>query len=185
MRLVSALPLLLASGVLAVALAGLPASTASELQPIAESSQVKLTGSVSAGQLTLRVLPAVSGAPLVVTGLSASLDGVPAPVTRQADDSWRVPLPAAPRSRLDVFVLHDGIREVLSGSLPARGAIGSVTGVGAGAAAANAGTASGGGAGRSGAATPPGRHNYKQLAWWVLNIAVVLIAVIAISRRMS
>ena len=62
MHLVSGLPLLLAAGVLAAALAGAPAATASELQPIAESSQVKLTGSVSATELTLRVLPAVSGA---------------------------------------------------------------------------------------------------------------------------
>ena len=109
----------------------------------------------------------MSGAPLVVTELSASLDGVPTPATPQADGSWRVPLPAAWRGRLDVFVLHDGIREVLSGSLPAPGAIGS-------------------GASKSDAAAPPARrHDYKQLAWWVLNIAVVLIAVIAISRRMS
>src|SRR6201998_1368716 len=101
MRLVSGLPLLLASSVLAVALAGVPASTASELQPIAESSQVKLTGSVSAGQLT------------------------PRPHTRERDGAWRGPLPpAAPRSSLDLFVLHDGIREVLSGSLPAPAAIG-------------------------------------------------------------
>jgi hypothetical protein len=28
-------------------------------------------------------------------------------------------------------------------------------------------------------------HDHKQLAWWILNITIVLIAVIAISRRMS
>ena len=27
--------------------------------------------------------------------------------------------------------------------------------------------------------------SHKQLAWWILNIVIVLIAVIAISRRMS
>jgi hypothetical protein len=28
-------------------------------------------------------------------------------------------------------------------------------------------------------------RDHKQLAWWILNIAIVLIAAIAISRRMS
>jgi hypothetical protein len=29
------------------------------------------------------------------------------------------------------------------------------------------------------------RTSHKQLAWWILNIVIVLIAAIAISRRMS
>jgi len=185
MRIVSGLHLLLASGALAAALAGLAAPTAPELQPIAESAQLQLVGSVSATDLTLRVLPAASGAALVVTELSVSFDGVAAPAAHQPDGSWLVPLPPARHGRLDVFVLHDGIREVLSGTLPASGAASSATGAGPVGPGANAGAAGGSGAGKSATATAAARRDYKQLAWWVLNIAVVLIAVIAISRRMS
>jgi len=58
-------------------------------------------------------------------------------------------------------VAHDGIREVLDGTVAA--------------AAAAPAAAGGGGLLR----------DHKQLAWWILNIAIVLIAVMAISRRMS
>ena len=73
-----------------------------------------------------------------------------------------MPRPAGSRdagARVEVTVAHDGIHEVLSGRLAATPA------------AAPAGAAAGGGR--------------SQLAWWVLNILIVLIAVIAISRRMS
>ena len=59
------------------------------------------------------------------------------------------------------MVAHDGIREVFDGTV---------------AAAAAAPVAAGG----SGLL-----RDHKQLTWWILNIAIVLIAVIAISRRMS
>ena len=65
---------------------------------------------------------------------------------------------------LEVSVGHDGIHEVLSGRLAAAGAPGPAT---------------------SGAAGASGSGRQKQLAWWILNIVIVLIAVIAISRRMS
>lgn len=58
-----------------------------------------------------------------------------------------------------MVLAHDGIREVLSGPLPAA----------LGAPAAPAGLFG----------------NHKQMVWWVLNIAIVLIAVMALSRRMS
>ena len=58
---------------------------------------------------------------------------------------------------------HDGIREVLSGTLPP--------------------TATGGAAANAGRTGVLGAH--KQLAWWILNITVVLIAALAISRRAS
>ena len=117
--------------------------------------------------LALRLRATVAGAALSVTDVSVSLDGVSAPARRQADGSWFVPLPPAPVARdgkLDVFVLHDGIREVLSGRIapPPAGS-------------ADSGRGSGSGVLRE----------HKQLAWWILNIAIVLIAAIAISRRMS
>jgi hypothetical protein len=158
---VSKLPPWLAAAVLAGATAA--GWAAAQFLPIAQSAQLIVAGSTGPAGLTLQLRPAVAGAALAVTGVSVSLDGVEVPARALADGSWFVPLSAARSSRegrLEVFVLHDGIREVLSGRMPAPPA----------SAAASA----------SGAL---GQH--KQLAWWILNSAIVLIAAIALSRRMS
>jgi hypothetical protein len=131
--------------------------------PVAQSAQLTLEGSMAPAGLTLRLRATVPGAALSVTDVSVSLDGVSAPARRQANGFWFVPLSPAPAARdgkLDVFVLHDGIREVLSGRIAAPPA------------------------GSSGGSSSVLRE-HKQLAWWILNIAIVLIAAIAISRRMS
>ena len=86
---------------------------------------------------------------------------------RRADGSWFVPLSggAAPANeQLDVMVAHDGIREALSGRVT----------VAAGAPGA-----------RNASGAPSVLRDHKQLAWWILNITIVLIAAIAISRRLS
>jgi hypothetical protein len=133
-------------------------------EPIARSALLTLQGSAGAGGVTLWVRPAVSGAAPSVSAVSVSLEGRSASAVRQADGSWfaalRGPLPAG--GKLEVFVTHDGIREVLSGTIPA---------------------------------PPPAApgasgvrallHGHKQITWWILNIGIVLIAAIAISRRMS
>lgn len=134
---------------------------AEPLVPIAHSAQVTLAASTTPAGLMLQVRPTVAGAPLTVTGLSISVDGRSAAAARQADGSWLVPLPgarAAGGGKLEVLVAHDGIREVLSGAVPAAAAGAAATGV---------------------------LRDHKQMAWWVLNIVIVLIAALAISRRMS
>lgn len=148
--------------VLAGALPGAAAAAAQAPSvSIAHSAQLTLQGSATSSGLSLRVRPTLTGAALVVSDLSVSVDGHAAAATRQPDGSWFVPLPQASRAaggKLEVFVFHDGIREVLSGQLPAPAA---------------------GGAGAS------VLRNHQQLAWWILNIAIVLVAALAISRRMS
>jgi len=86
---------------------------------------------------------------------------------RRADGSWFVPLSNAllADDRLEVVVAHDGIREVLGGRI-------TVAGEGSAAARHAGGTAS-------------VLRDHKQMAWWILNITIVLIAAIAISRRLS
>ena len=129
---------------------------------LARSAQLTLEASAGQQGATLRLLPRAQGAATDITDVSVSLDGTSEPVRVQPDGSWFVPLPsalAAHGGKLDVYVVHHGIREVLSGTLPP----------------APGGTARG---------SPLGVV-HKQLAWWVLNIVVVLIAVIALSRRMS
>jgi hypothetical protein len=159
----------LAAGALAGAAAA--AGTPAPLVPIAQSAQLTLEGSTAPAGLTLRLRATVPGAALSVTEVSVSLDGVSTSARRQADGSWFVPLSAARTANdgsLEVFVAHDGIREVLSGRIAPPPA-----------------ASSGGSSGSSGGSGSGVVHEHKQLAWWILNIAVVLIAAIAISRRMS
>jgi hypothetical protein len=154
-------PAWLAVGALACA-ATTAVRAAPQFVTVAHSAQLTLEASVSPQGATLRLRPRTAGAAPLITEVSVSLDGASEPVKAQADGSWFVPLPA-PRAahdgRLDVYVVHDGIREVLSGTLSAA-----------------PGAAAGG--------SPLGIV-HKQLAWWVLNIVIVLIGVVALSRRMS
>ena len=131
--------------------------------PIAHSALVTLEGAPTATGLTLRVRPSGAAGPLNISEIAVTLDGRPQTVTARADGGFDVALTPAARAgagQLEVTVAHDGIREVLSGHLAA-------------------------GAGGTAAPAAPGSASRKQLWWWALNIAIVLIAAIAISRRMS
>ena len=132
---------------------------------MAQSAQVILDATATPRGLVLRLRSTPGSAPLSVTGLAVSIDGRSAAATRRPGGSWWVswPGPGVPRAGLlEVVVMHDGIRELLSAPVPAA-----------------EGTAG------NPASSPSMLRDHKQLAWWILNIAIVLIAVIAISRRMS
>ena len=131
------------------------------LAPLAHSAQLTLEGASVPGALLLRVRPLAGGTPLEPAELSVAVEGKELPASPRADGALRVALPAAAAGsvQVDVTVTHDGIRELLSARLPVEPA------------AAPA------------AASRFGVHT--QLLWWVLNIAIVLIAVITISRRVS
>jgi hypothetical protein len=133
--------------------------------PLAHSALLTLEGASTPGALILRVRSNAAATPVTVSDFAVTIDGKDAPATARADGAWRVALPAnlaTSEVRVGVTVTHDGIRELLTAQLP-------VT------AAAPARTAPATGA--------SGLHN--QLLWWILNIAIVLIAAVAISRRMS
>jgi hypothetical protein len=162
----------LAAGVLACsALACGPQLHASDsaavpLTPVAHSALVTLEAGPAAAGLVLRLRHTADQTPLSVTDLTVSVDGRSQLAMRREDGSWFVPLSEAiPDDQLEVVVAHDGIREILSGRV-------TVPGAGTGS-ARNAG----------GAASV--LRDHKQMAWWILNITIVLIAAIAISRRMS
>jgi hypothetical protein len=135
--------------------------------PLAHSALLTLEAAPASGGLTLRVQRATGQTPLVVNDLSVSIDGKSEPATARPDGSWFVARPAGTQDAgktIDVTVGHDGIHETLSGRLaPSSGKSGS----------ANSGAA----------AVVSSSH--KQIFWWILNIAIVAIAAIAISRRMS
>jgi hypothetical protein len=126
---------------------------------------VTLEAGPTAAGLVLRLRHTADQTPVSVTDLTVSVDGKSQLATRRADGSWFVPLSGAAlaNEQLDVVVAHDGIREALSGRITVAGA----------------GTPSA----RNGAASV--LRDHKQMAWWILNITIVLIAAIAISRRLS
>jgi hypothetical protein len=142
-------------------------SAAASLTPVAHSALVTLEAGPAAGGLVLRLRHTADQTPLSVTDLTVSVGGRSELAMRREDGSWFVPLSnaAITDDQLEVVVAHDGIREVLSGRI-------SVPGAGSGS-ARNAG----------GAASV--LRNHQQMAWWILNITIVLIAAIAISRRLS
>ena len=142
---------------------------APQLAPVAHSTLLAVEAGPVADGLVLRVRRASGEAPLIVSDLAVTIDGKNEPATARTDGSWFVPRPPGVQDAgktIEVTIGHDGIHEVLSGPLAAP--------VGGGVR----------GAAPAGATSVTG-SSHKQFYWWILNIAIVLIAVIAISRRTS
>ena len=141
-------------------------STAVPLTPVAHSALVTLEAGPAAAGLVLRLRHTADQTPLSVTDLTVSVDGRSQLAMRREDGSWFVPLSdAITDAQLEVVVAHDGIREILSGRITIPGA--------------RTGSA------RNASGTASVLRDHKQMAWWILNITIVLIAAIAISRRLS
>jgi hypothetical protein len=158
----SVVVILLACATFAVAQ---PASP--QLAPLAHSALLAIDAAPAAGELRLRVRRATGDTPLVVSDLAVTIDGKSEPATVRADGSWFVARPAGEKDAgktIDVSVGHDGIHEVLRGRLAA---------------------STGAGDSAPSGATSATSRSHKQIIWWILNIVIVLIAAIAISRRMS
>ena len=133
--------------------------------PLAHSADLAIEGTVASGTLTLYVQRAANHEALHVTDLAVRVDGRPLPVMARADGSWAAPLKDVPEhspGKLEIIVAHDGALEALDGQLPASAAV---------APAAGGGTL--------------GSLIHKQMSWWILNVVIVLIGVVAVSRRMS
>jgi hypothetical protein len=154
--------------ILSAPAAALAQPAAPPLAPLAHSALLAVEAAPAAGGLVLRVRRAAGETPLQVSDVAVTIDGRSEPAALRPDGTWFVPRPAGAKDAgktLEVTVGHDGIHEVLSGRLAAAaGAPGPAT---------------------SGAASTLSSSSHKQLVWWILNTVVVLIAAIAISRRMS
>jgi len=136
--------------------------------PLAHSALLAIDAVPVTGGLALRVRRETGATPLVVSDLAVTIDGKSEAATARSDGSWFVPRAAGAQDAgktIDVTVGHDGIHEVLRGRLAA--------------------AASAPGSATSGAASALRNSSHKQIAWWILNIVIVLIAAIAISRRMG
>jgi hypothetical protein len=125
---------------------------------VAHSALLTLTATPANHALALRITRTVSHQLITGAGnVSATLDGRPVPLSAQQNGAFLLSTrgQAGGNHSLQVLVAHDGIRELLAGtvSLPRqRSVLESLQGHGV-------------------------------AAWWVLNVAVVLIAVFVISRR--
>jgi hypothetical protein len=135
-----------------------PSSPQSGSTVVAHSALLTLTAAPSDHALSVRVTRIADHRLIVGSGsVTASLDGHSVPVTAQPDGSYLISTrdQSGGDHSLGVVVSHDGIRELLNGTVTVpqrRSALDVIQGHG-------------------------------MFAWWVLNIAVVLIAVIVISRR--
>ena len=137
---------------------GSPAAAQNATTLLAHSAQLTLTATPTDDALALRIAR-VSGQRLIVAAgqVTASLDGRPVPLSAGPNGAWLLSLhgQSGGAHSLSIVVAHDGIRELLSGTVTA----------------------------------PPQRNaldflqSHGMFAWWVLNIAVVLIAVLVISRH--
>jgi hypothetical protein len=156
---------LLSAALSATGLAWAQAPTQPLFLPLAHSALISVDAATPAPDtLTLRIRHTADQTPVTPAQLAVTRQGRNLPATPNPDGTWSVALKSlggeAPGT-LELTIDHDGIRELLGGTL----------------AAPAAGTAAGPASGLM--------RDHKQLAWWILNIAIVLIAAIAISRRMS
>ena len=145
------------AGALLLALPPAGAHASSPAVQLASSSQLVLDASIQRGEIVLHITHAGSGAPVEGAGnVSVQVSGHPVPVSARGAAyvlSTRT-LEGGPQT-LQVVVAHDGIHELLSGTVrlpkrPDRLAL-------------------------------LEKHGYA--AWWVLNVVVLLLAARLIMRR--
>jgi hypothetical protein len=125
---------------------------------IAHSALLTLTAAPSDHSLSLQVARNSSHGLIVgPASVTATLDGRNVPVIAQPDGTYLISTrdQSAGAHSLGVVVSHDGIRELLTGTVNVPQQQGILDRL----------------------------QGHGMSAWWVLNIAVVLIAVLVISRR--
>ena len=137
-----------------------PPTPSTPVYPIAKSAQVSVEASPVADALILHIRRVNPAQPVISDDVKVTIDGKSAALTRLSDGSYQLgtsDLGDNTPHDIELVVPHDGIRELLTGTvtLPAAKSSGGFLG------------------------------EHKQTAWWILNIVVVLIAAIAISRRKS
>jgi hypothetical protein len=125
---------------------------------VAHSAQLTLTAASSDHTLSLRVTRVSSHQPIAGPGrVTASLDGHAVRLAAGPDGTYLLSLrhESGGAHELGVVVAHDGIRELLTGTVTVPRQQSIIDSI----------------------------QSHGMSAWWVLNVAVVLIAVLVISRR--
>jgi hypothetical protein len=129
---------------------------------VARSALLSVEGTATADHLRLSIRRVGDRGLEERDEVTVTIDGKSEPVTHDKGGIYEVPIddlradrPGDPPKDLEIIVAHDGIREILSGKVAV-------------AEAASGGSLLG---------------DHKQIAWWILNIVIVLVAAIALSRR--
>ncbi len=128
---------------------------------IARSSQVIVDGQPADDVLLLRIRHTADQSIADTKDLTVSVDGKAQAVKLRPDASYSIPMDDLQGSGLrvvEVTVTHDGLREILTGKIPAIDTRPAAVGL---------------------------LGDHKQLAWWVLNVVILLIGVMALSRKKS
>jgi hypothetical protein len=150
----------LATGFGSLAYAADPAPTPAAI-PVAHSALLTIDATPTNDGLALHIKHAGNQIPIDGRDVTVSVDGKSQPVTAEPEGTFLLSTKdlgsAGGERQFDITVAHDGIREILTGkvALPKTGGGSDLW------------------------------RDHKQMAWWVLNIAIVLIAAIAFSRRSS
>jgi hypothetical protein len=138
-----------------------PPPAAPRTIPIAHSALLTINGTLSSNGLVLHILHAANQVPIDGRDVTVTVDGKNQPLTVQQEvGDFLLPtkdLSDGPQT-LDITVAHDGIREILTGKVALPKSV-------------------------FGSGTLDSGH--KQMLWWVLNIGIVLVAVLAFSKRSS
>lgn len=124
---------------------------------IAHSALLSVDGTATADALRLSIRRVSDKSPVSSDDVTVTVDGRNQSVTREGG-SYEVPindLRGDGTRDVEMIVGHDGIREILAGKVTVIEA-----------ASANSLL-----------------RDHKQVAWWILNIVIVLVAAIALSRR--
>jgi len=125
---------------------------------IAKSALLTIDGTPSGDSFDLRIHKISDKSLISSDDVTVTVDGRSESVTRVNVATYQLPLSdlrGDGAREVEIIVPHDGIREILSAkvSLPETSSTASLL------------------------------RDHKQVGWWVLNIVIVLIAAIAISRR--
>lgn len=129
--------------------------------PVAHSALLTIDATPKGDILELHVKHAGNAIPIDGQNVTVSVDGKSQPVTPEPEGTFALStkdLPGDGERQLDIIVAHDGIREILSGKVTVP---------------------------KASSATSDLWRDHQQMAWWILNISVILIAVMAFSRRSS
>jgi hypothetical protein len=125
---------------------------------IAHSALLSVDGTATADTLKLNIRRAGDKSLLSSDDVTVTVDGRNQSITRE-NTGYEVPINdlrgGEPARDVEVIVAHDGIREILSGKVVLA----------------------------EGTSTDSLLRDHKQVAWWILNIVIVLVAAIALSRR--
>jgi hypothetical protein len=135
----------------------IPATPSTTVQ-IAKSALLEIEGTPTTDTFDLRIRKISDKSLIASDNVTVTIDGRNESVTRVNVDTYQMPLSDLKGDgarEVEIIVPHDGIREILSGkvALPETGSTASLL------------------------------RDHKQVGWWILNIVIVLIAAIAISRR--